>query len=274
MRKMYKVLDHGHVKYLDHMGDDATIAMDARTSYNKRQPGEDRSLLRRLMRDRHTSPFEMAEVKVMIKCPIFVARQIVRHRTANMNEVSARYTKLPNEMYEPATVEFQSKDNKQGRGETIAARAQKFMKDLIAYGNRSAYATYDALINNDVSREIARGTLPLNVYTEFVWKMDLHNLLHFLQLRLDPHAQYECRVYAEALWEMVQDLFPMCAEAFDDYRLNSYTCSRFEVDLLTYLLSHNGAFVGRMIEEQHKSYVDGGAMTQGEWDQFMGKFGL
>lgn len=265
--ELLKVLDHGYVKYLDHMGDDGTIAMDARTSYDRRSPGEDRSLLRRLMRDRHTSPFEMGVVKVEMKMPIFVARQIVRHRTASMNEVSARYTKLPEEMYVPATVETQSKDNKQGRGVAIAERMQHYLKGLIRSANNAAYLTYEHMLGRDVSREISRGVLPLNVYTKFVWKMDLHNLFHFLQLRLDPHAQYECRVYAEALWVMVQELFPISAEAFEDYRLHGYSLSRFEKDILILLLDGK-----KMVSEIHESYVGGGAMTESEWTKFVTAF--
>jgi thymidylate synthase (FAD) len=265
---MYKVLDHGYVRYLDHMGDDGTIAMDARTSYDKRTPGEDRALLRRLMRDRHTSPFEMGVVKVEMKMPIFVARQIVRHRTASMNEVSGRYTKLPDEMYEPNSIEVQSKDNKQGRGDVIE-RYVGYIKNLIRSSNRESYNAYETMIERDVSREIARGVLPLNTYTKFVWKMDLHNLLHFLQLRLDPHAQYECRVYAEALWEIVKELFPITAEAFEDYRLEGVSLSRFEKDMLVSLV--NGEV---RLKTLHDIYVGPGTITEGEWKKFVTTFKL
>lgn len=265
MQKTYKVLDHGYVKYLDHMGDDGTIAMDARTSYDRRTPGEDRALLRRLMRDWHTSPFEMGVLKVEMKMPIFVARQIVRHRTASMNEVSARYTQLPNEMFVPKALHTQSKNNKQGRARRVLGRS--WIADIQSTQD-NAYSYYEDMLSCDVSREQARAVLPLATYTKFIWKMDLHNLLHFLQLRLDPHAQYECRVYAEALMEMVQELFPICAEAFTDYRLHSYTLSVYEVEALTNLLANRGT-----IDELKGDYVPT-CMTESEWKTFCARFDL
>jgi len=269
--KTIQVLDYGYVKYLDHMGDDGTIAMDARTSYDRRTPGEDRALLRRLMRDRHTSPFEMGELKVEMKMPIFVARQIVRHRTANMNEISARYTELPDEMYCPETFYTQSKDNKQGRTEALLSSLQLRCTALVMAANDRAYKTYKSLLGDDVSREIARGVLPLNAYTKFVWKMDLHNLFHFLQLRLDPHAQHECRVYAEALWVMVQEQFPMCAEAFEDYRLHGVSLSRYEKELVTFLMHSPSPFHINLPVLKDR-YVESGLMTESEWKNFVTKF--
>jgi thymidylate synthase (FAD) len=274
MKKTYKVLDHGYVKYRSHMGDDHEIAMDARTSYDRRdnKGKNDRGLIRRLMRDRHTSPFEMGEVKFLMKMPLFVARQWVRHRTANMNEVSARYTQLPDEMFCPDAFNHQDKKNKQGRAE-VHEDSEGFVVDTI-FHNKEAYMKYDNMVVDGVSREQARIVLPLTVYTKFVWKNDLHNLLHLMKLRMDPHAQYECRVYANAVAKIVQDLFPLAYEAFDDYILNGYMCSRFEVDLIRYMLTRNGSFVSSMVSDLRTKYVDGGAMTENEWEQFTGKFGL
>jgi len=269
--KTIQVLDYGYVKYLDHMGDDGTIAMDARTSYDRRTPGEDRALLRRLMRDRHTSPFEMGELKVEMKMPIFVARQIVRHRTASMNEVSARYTQLPNEMFTPETVMTQSKTNKQGSGGEHHLSNE--IKDSVMMHNSLSYNKYELFVEEDVSREQARAVLPLATYTKFVWKMDLHNLFHFLQLRLDPHAQYECRVYAEALWVMVQELFPISAEAFEDYRLYGVSLSRYEKEIVTHLLLAKGSLTNNLVYLKQK-YIDVGIMTESEWKNFVTKFDL
>ncbi len=274
MKKLYKVLDHGFVQYRSHMGDDHEIAMDARTSYDKRdnKGKNDRGLIRRLMRDRHTSPFEMGEIKFLVKMPMFVARQWHRHRTANINEVSARYTKLPEEMYVPHEFKCQDKKNKQGSAE-VHEDSEGYVGDTI-FDNQDAYDKYDGMISDDVSREQARIILPMATYTTFVWKIDLHNLFHFLKLRMDPHAQYEIRVYADALAMIVEDLFPIAYEAFDDYILNGYMCSRFEVDLIKYMLTRNGSFVNSMLEVLRNNYMDSGAMTKAEWDQFVEKFGL
>ena len=271
--EIIKVLDHGHVRYLDHMGDDGTIAMDARTSYDKRSPGKDRSLLRRLMRDRHTSPFEMAVLKVEMKMPIFVARQFVRHRTASMNEVSARYTELPDEVFRVRKdYPLQSKINKQGReGVSLGERERKDLNDTMDSAFDASRHAYENALSYGVSREIARTVLPVAQYTKFVWKMDLHNLFHFLGLRLDEHAQYECRVYAEAIWLMVQELFPVASDAFYDYQLHGISLSRFEHDMLTYLLHSHGLRKNNLAKLYH-TYVGGGAMTETEWKKFVTVF--
>ena len=230
------VLDHGYVKLLDVMGDDDCIVDAARISYDRRGKTADRVLLRYLMRNRHTSPFEMGEMRFELKMPIFVARQWVRHRTCSMNEMSARYTELPEEMFVPDTVEKQSVDNKQGREEG-SGLDDGLLRAVIRRANEKAYSHYRILLASGVSREIARGVLPLNIYTKFVWKMDLHNLMHFLKLRLHPHAQKEIRVYAEAIESMVEKYFPICYEAFVDYSRDAYLCSRMEVNLLRSLLA-------------------------------------
>lgn len=227
---------HGHVRLLDVMGSDSDIVNAARVSYDGDQVidrDKDRGLIRYLMRHRHTSPFEMAEMKFELKMPIFVARQWVRHRTANMNEVSARYTQLPNEMFVPEEFAVQATDNKQGRTETIDPEMQGHAENLVNKSHDKAYHTYGVLLDAGISREQARGVLPLNVYTRFVWKMDLHNLMHFLKLRLDSHAQKEIRVYAEVIERLVALKFPLTYEAFVDYQRDAYMCSRMEMEVLS-----------------------------------------
>lgn len=232
------VHDHGYVILHETMGSDEVIAQSARVSYDYKGTSQDRGLIRYLMRHRHTSPFEMAEMRFELKMPIFVARQWVRHRTANMNEVSARYTQLPQEMFVPETWACQSKDNKQGRDDFGASIEDEYdALSLIEFSNKAAYADYEKLLEKDTARELARGVLPLNTYTKFIWKIDLHNLMHFLSLRLHPHAQKEIRDYAEAIYQLVKIYYPITAEAFRDYVLESYTLSRMERDLLRELLA-------------------------------------
>jgi thymidylate synthase (FAD) len=225
-------LDHGYVRLLDIMGDDQEIVNAARISYDGKGKSADRALIRYLLRHKHTSPFEMAELKFELKMPIFVARQWVRHRTANMNEMSARYTELPDDMFVPEELNLQSVDNKQGRGDQLDSRVEGEMIDLIDNFNKTSYEGYQELLAAGVARETARGILPLNIYTKFVWKMDLHNLMHFLHLRLHPHAQEEIREYAEIIQNFVQLYFPMTYEAFVDYVRDSYTCSKMEVEVI------------------------------------------
>ena len=230
------VLDHGYVKLLDVMGTDESVVDAARISYDRRGRSEDRALIRYLLRHPHTTPFEMAVLKFEVKMPIFVARQWIRHRTASINEMSARYTELPEEMFVPEVVALQSTDNKQGRQQpmhTLEEDAEpNELKILIGVSNQMSYTHYQQLLDEGVARELARGVLPVNIYTKFIWKMDLHNLMHFMDLRLDPHAQEEIRVYAELIEKMVALKFPMSHEAFVDYVRDSYTCSRMEVELI------------------------------------------
>lgn len=226
----------GHVALIDKMGNDRAVVDAARISYDRRGRSEDRALIRYLLRHRHTSPFEMAELKFEVKMPIFVARQWVRHRTASINEVSARYTELPDEMFIPREFSIQAKNNKQGRAEALDEKTQDILREIMADSNISAYRAYQRLLSEGVARETAREVLNLNVYTKFIWKMDLHNLMHFLNLRLDPHAQEEIRDYAEVIEKLVALYFPLCYEAFVDYVKESYTCSRMEVSILRDLL--------------------------------------
>jgi len=272
--KPIPVLDHGFVRVIDYMGDDAAIVQAARVSYGKgtKKVSEDRGLINYLLRHRHTTPFEMCEIKFHVKLPIFVARQWIRHRTANVNEYSARYSILDREFYVPdrryldrhliekriekqleergqhdlfgppepvplAELAAQSKSNRQGRDQLLTdAEAEEVLEWIKAESTRE-YTIYQKLLNVDergrvldpgrhgLARELARMVLPANIFTQWYWKVDLHNLLHFLSLRADPHAQYEIRVYAEAMLDVVKRWLPITYEAFVQHRLNAVTLS-------------------------------------------------
>lgn len=212
------VLDKGFVRVVETMGGDTSIVQAARVSYGAgtKSVREDKKLIEYLLRNEHLSPFEMAEIKVHVKAPIFVARQWVRHRTASWNEVSARYSEVPDEFYVPApeAVATQAKTNKQGRGEPLGPRDTDAARTMIEGGSKRAFNTYKCLLSLGVARELARSVLPVNFYTEWYWKVDLRNLLHFLDLRLDPHAQYEIREYAKALEQIVAAWVPWTHEAW------------------------------------------------------------
>ena len=235
------VLDQGFVRGVDYLGDDGAIVQAARVSYGKgtKTVSSDRGLIRYLMRHRHTTPFEMCEIKLHVKLPIFVARQWIRHRTANVNEYSARYSILDHEFYLPASEQLapQSTANRQGReGEIPAAEKQKIQGEIAELSDE-AYKLYETLLNetqagevvddrrSGLARELARMVLPTNFYTQWYWKVDLHNLFHFLSLRADPHAQYEIRAYAEAICGVVEKWVPMAWGAFEDYRLDGVSFS-------------------------------------------------
>ncbi|MCA3245151.1 MAG: FAD-dependent thymidylate synthase [Tagaea sp.] len=235
------VLDGGFVRVIDYFGDDAAIVQAARVSYGKgtKKVSDDRNLIRYLMRHRHSTPFEMCEIKLHVKLPIFVARQWIRHRTANVNEYSARYSILDREFYVPVPSQLaaQSTTNRQGRGDLLegadAERALSAIENLSA----EAYRVYEELLNETrdgrtidpsrpgLARELARMTLPTNYYTQWYWKIDLNNLFHFLSLRADSHAQYEIRVYAEAICGIVERWCPIAYEAFKDYRMTGVAVS-------------------------------------------------
>ena len=233
----YPVLDHGFIRVVDYMGDDAAVVQAARVSYGAgtRRVREDRGLIRYLMRHRHTTPFEMCSIKFHVKLPIFVARQWIRHRTASVNEYSARYSVLDREFYLPAPEDLavQSKSNAQGREESVSPDVADEIRRLLEQDARQAYSRYEWLLNEQpdgspadpdrpgLARELARINLPLSTYTQWYWKVNLHNLLHFLQLRADPHAQTEIRAYAEAMLGIVRRWVPVVAEAFEDYRLGA-----------------------------------------------------
>ena len=235
------VLDRGFVRVVDYMGDDGAVVQAARVSYGKgtRKVSEDRGLIHYLMRHRHSTPFEMCEIKLHVKLPIFVARQWIRHRTANVNEYSARYSILDNEFYVPAPAHLaaQSQANRQGRGEVLTGAEAERVLGLLRDDANRAYAHYAEMLNEredgtaiepgrtGLARELARMNLSLAFYTQWYWKIDLHNLLHFLSLRADDHAQYEIRAYAETMLDIVRRWVPLTYEAFEQHKLGAVTFS-------------------------------------------------
>jgi thymidylate synthase (FAD) len=232
------VLDHGFVRVVDYMGNDNAIVQAARVSYGDgtKSLRDDAGLIRYLLRHRHTTPFEMCEIKFHIKLPIFIARQWIRHRTANVNEYSGRYSVMDNDFYlpKPEHLAAQSSVNKQGRGEVLQGEAAQVASDIIERDSKVAYEHYLKLLNGEegLARELARMILPVNYYTQWYWKIDLHNLLHFLSLRADNHAQYEIRAYAIAMLELVEAWVPVTHQAFMDYRANSVHLSAAAVEVL------------------------------------------
>jgi thymidylate synthase (FAD) len=248
-----RVLDHGFVRVVDYMGDDAAIVQAARVSYGRgtRKVSEDQGLINYLMRHRHTTPFEMCEIKYHVKLPIFVARQWIRHRTASVNEYSARYSILENEFYlpDPENLAAQTTINRQGRGEILDPGAAQWVRDLLRADAERAYRGYAELLNEDaagtpiepgrpsLARELARMNLSLNFSTQWYWKIDLHNLLHFLSLRADPHAQYEIRAYADKMLETLKRWVPMTYAAFIEYRLNAAMISATGLAVIRRLLN-------------------------------------
>jgi thymidylate synthase (FAD) len=250
-RHEIKIHEHGFVALVDAMPRlapvgqtaDAAVVQAARVSYGQgtKKVQEDRGLIRYLLRHRHTTPFEMLEFKFHVAMPIFVARQWIRHRTANVNEYSARYSILPDRFYTPSleNVRKQSASNRQGGTERFSvtdaapqesATAEEFLKFLEDV--EALYPRYAALLDKGVSRELARIGLPVNMYTEWYWKCDLHNILRFLSLRMDAHAQEEIRVYAQAMWNLLEPIVPITMEAFRDYELNAVHLTGLEVEAL------------------------------------------
>ena len=268
--KAIPVLDHGFVRVIDYMGDDAAICQAARVSYGRgtKSVQNDEGLIRYLMRHWHSTPFEMCEIKLHVKLPVFVARQWIRHRTANVNEYSARYSILDREFYipEPSHVNAQSVVNNQGRGGVLeGAEAARVLEILKSDSNR-AYDNYEAMIaetgpdgepQDGLARELARMNLPSNIYTQWYWKVDLHNLFHFLRLRADAHAQYEIRVYADAICNVVADWVPAAYRAFEDYRLGGATMSNTAIECIR-----------RMVKGEEVTQETSG-MSKGEWREFM-----
>jgi thymidylate synthase (FAD) len=236
------VLDHGFVRVIDYMGDDNAVVQAARVSYGKgtKKVSEDKGLIHYLMRHRHSTPFEMCEIKFHVKLPIFVARQWIRHRTANVNEYSARYSILDREFYIPAPEQLaaQSVANRQGRGDVLTGAEAARVLHILKQDSTSAYDHYAEMLNESeagetidaekqgLARELARMNLSLNFYTQWYWKIDLYNFMHFLSLRADPHAQYEIRVYAEAMLDVLRKWVPLTADAFDQHRLHATTLSK------------------------------------------------
>lgn len=240
----YELLDHGFVRAIDYMGDENAICQAARVSYGKgtKSVQNDEGLIRYLMRHWHSTPFEMCEIKLHMKLPVFVARQFIRHRTANVNEYSARYSILDREFYipEPEHLAVQSTTNNQGRGQVLDAEQSARVLEILRTDAMRNYDHYEEMIDENgsigLARELARMNLPVSIYTQWYWKTDLHNLFHMLRLRADAHAQYEIRVYAEAICDMVQRWVPMAYRAFEDYRLNAEQMSSMEMDVIRGLL--------------------------------------
>lgn len=265
----YPVLDHGFVRVVDYMGNDAAICQAARVSYGAgtKSVSDDEGLIRYLMRHWHSTPFEMCEIKLHVKLPVFVARQWIRHRTANVNEISARYSILDREFYIPAPEHLaaQSVINNQGRGATLEGEEASRVLDILKSDANRAYDHYEQMISQDgqagLARELARMNLPANIMTQWYWKVDLHNLFHFLRLRADSHAQYEIRVYADQICQIVKDWVPAAYAAFEDYRLNAASLSGRGAEILK-----------RRLAGETITFEDSG-MSKGEWREFTNAWG-
>ncbi len=272
------VLDHGFVRVVDYMGDDAAVVQAARVSYGRgtKRVQDDEGLIRYLMRHWHTTPFEMAEIKLHVKLPIFVARQWIRHRTASVNEYSARYSVLDREFYIPSPEHLaqQSATNRQGRGAALTPEHAEAVLRLLREDAARCYDHYLWLLNETeeatpldpdrpgLARELARMNLTLNVYTQWYWKTNLHNLMHFLRLRADAHAQYEIRAYAEAILGVLDAWVPITARAFRDYRLSAVT---FSAPML--------ACLKRMLAGEVVTAETSG-LSRREWKEFRAALGL
>ncbi len=267
------VLDHGFVRVVDYMGDDAAIVQAARVSYGRgtRKVSDDKGLIRYLMRHYHSTPFEMCEIKYHVKLPIFVARQWIRHRTANVNEYSARYSVLDKEFYIPAPEQLaaQSSNNRQGRGDVLTGDEAAQVLDLLRHDAEKTYRDYAWMLNENedgaavdpdrsgLARELARINLTLNTYTQWYWKTDLHNLMGFLRLRADAHAQYEIRVYADAMIDTLDAWVPLAAEAFREYRLGSAQLSATALTVIRRMLK------GETVEAGQSG------LSKREWNELM-----
>ena len=271
------VLDHGFVRVIDYMGDDAAVVQAARVSYGRgtKRAHDDAGLINYLMRHRHTTPFEMCEIKYHVKLPIFVARQWIRHRTANVNEYSARYSILDKEYYIPAPEQLgaQSTANRQGRAQVLEGDEARRVLDLLRDDSERTYRHYQEMLNEredgsvidptrtGLARELARMNLTLNTYTQWYWKTDLHNLLHFLSLRADAHAQYEIRVYADVMLETVKRWVPATCEAFIDYRMGGAALSAKGLGVVKRLIS------GEAVDQKSSG------MSPREWRELMALLG-
>ncbi|MGR3491052.1 MAG: FAD-dependent thymidylate synthase [Shimia sp.] len=259
----HPVLDHGFVRVIDYMGNDDAIVQAARVSYGAgtKHTSNDAGLIRYLMRHWHSTPFEMCEIKLHVKLPVFVARQWIRHRTANVNEYSARYSILDREFYIPEVdkVAAQSKVNNQGRGDVLDPARAEEVRALLKADADTAYDHYEQMIDGEgygLARELARMNLPANVYTQWYWKVDLHNLFHFLRLRADPHAQYEIRVYADLISDIVRDWVPLAHAAFEDYRMGGAQ------------LSARGLAAMQAMLRGEDVTAESAGMSAGEWREF------
>ena len=274
--KSIEVLDHGFIRVIDYMGDDSSIVQSARVSYGKgtKKISNDKGLIKYLMRHRHSTPFEMCEIKFHIKLPIFIARQWIRHRTANVNEYSARYSILDKEFYIPSAENLaaQSAINNQGRGDALTDDEASNVIQILKKDAEQTYSNYETLLNESsegniidesksgIARELARMNLTLNTYTQWYWKIDLNNLLHFLALRADDHAQYEIRVYADAMLDIVKKWVPLTYEAFEDYRIGGTELSAKEVNLMR-----------KLLKGEKVSFEEEG-LSKREWSELQRKF--
>lgn len=261
-----QVLDHGFVRLIDYMGNDAAVVQAARVSYGEgtKTMSSDTGLINYLMRHRHTTPFEMCEIKLHLKMPLFVARQWLRHRTANVNEISARYSIIKHEFFIPApeAVCQQSTNNKQGSGDSLDTRSADEVRSMITSSCEGAFAIYDALLTeHDVARELSRAVLPQGTYTEFYWKIDLHNILHFLSLRNAPKAQKEIQAFAQAVADIIRQWMPITYHAFENYRVGSINFSGQEVKKLVHILD----------SDRLENFVTSGQGTKGEEREFVEK---
>ena len=306
------VLDHGFVGIVDYMGSDNAVVQAARVSYGNgtKTVNEDRGLIRYLVSHKHTSPLEMCEVKFHIKLPIFVMRQLVRHRTSSLNEYSARYSIMTDEMYIPKVenIKPQSSDNKQGRSGEMAESDAQYVQQLMANAAKDTYNLYKELLgpqdekNNPegmshkelcdlgytedfsgVAREIARTVLPVAGYTELYWKQDLHNLFHMLRLRIDAHAQWEIQEFGRAIYSLIKPLYPLCCEAFEDYILNAKNLSGMDKNLLKDIMSKSAsegksvvAIFNEMIaiEGDETKLMNAYRMNKREWKDFKATWSL
>lgn len=268
------VLDHGFIRVIDYMGDDSAIVQAARVSYGKgtKQVNQDKGLINYLMKHHHNTPFEMCEIKLHVKLPIFVARQWIRHRTASINEYSARYSILAKEFYlpDPTIIASQSQHNKQGRSDDpVSLETVEKVLNIIKTDSSQCYQHYIELMNEDengntinpsetgISRELARINLTLNYYTEWYWKIDLHNLLNFLILRTDQHAQYEIRAYANIILDIVKKWVPYTYDAFLEYRQHGVYLSRSQLEIVKLILS------GKEVLQEHSN------LSKREWKELM-----
>jgi len=271
--QVFPALDHGFIRVVDYMGDDQAVVQAARVSYGKgtTRVSEDRGLIRYLMRHRHSTPFEMCEIKLHVKLPMFIARQWIRHRTASINEYSARYSVLDKEFYIPAAKDLalQSLTNRQGRGEVLSEKNSKEALDMLKRDAEKCFDTYEYLLNEKsngdiidenregLARELARINLTLNTYTQWYWKTNLHNLMNFIYLRADSHAQYEIRVYADIIYEIMKAWVPITAEAFNSYRSGSIELSAEAMKVIKIMIA------GKKIDQKSSG------LSIREWNELM-----
>jgi thymidylate synthase (FAD) len=239
--KKFPVLNKGFVRLVDYLGNDDRIVQSARVSYGQgtKTYREDKGLINYLLRNEHTSPFEQVVLTFHMKLPIFIARQWIRHRTARVNEISGRYSVMADEFYLPAArdIAFQSMDNKQGRSTDAVPKAlQAKVLGILTKGQKAVYRDYQSMLKDNIARELARINLPLSLYTEWFWQIDLNNLMHFLLLRMNAHAQKEIRDYAESLYEITKKVCPLAMNAFDEHMLHSVKFSQREMQALRKLI--------------------------------------